>query len=483
MALAIVVLYLLLLLFTSWYSTRLQKKNSSKGFLFADQKLGTWLIGVSVAGLAVGGASTTGVAQNAFTAGISAGWYDTAWAAGALLMGLFFAGRLRESGIKTINGMWNQVFGKEFQTVSLVIQLVVQVVIVALQMVAGGTILSALIPSISYSTGLLLSAGIFLIIAIVGGMWSAALSNVINVIMIYVGLVIGVIATVQHYGGFEQINLALAKLPTDGRFGDGSQWYDLFKGMGTAAIAAWFLTMLLQAIPTAGTIQVALSAKDEKTAKRGFILAAALMIPAGFISALFGVIAAAYFPGLEKSAMAMATVVAQINPVICGILLAGLWAADVSTATGLLVAVANMATNDFVVKFIKPDMDDKTQVFWARALILVFAVVAYLAATTIKGVLGSLMSVLTLWAPYTILMFGIFYFPKTLKQSSGWTTFLVGVITFLLSKFFVPSLAILGQPIYTTAITSLLAYLACALVDKRVCFEGRFVYKAQDALK
>jgi len=120
MALAIIIVYLLALLFTSWYSTRLQKQGSSKEFLFADQKLGTLLVGVTIAGLAIGGTSTTGVAQNAFTAGISAAWYDVAWAMGALLMAFCFAGKLRNAGFRTINGMWNQLFGKPAKAASIV---------------------------------------------------------------------------------------------------------------------------------------------------------------------------------------------------------------------------------------------------------------------------------------------------------------------------------------------------------------------------
>lgn len=472
MTLAIIIIYLCLLLFTSWYSTKLQKEKSAESFLFADKSLTTILVGVTVAGLAVGGASTTGVAQNAFTAGISAGWYDTAWAAGALMMGLLFAAKLRESGLKTINGMWNQVFGTGFQTLSLIIQLVTQLTIVALQMVAGGTILSALIPAISFKFGILLSAIVFIIIAYVGGMWSAALSNIVNVVMIYIGLILGLIVAVKHFGGFEAINAALPA----GVSGDGSHWYNLITGMGTAAIAAWFLTMLLQATPSSGTIQVALSAKDGKTARNGFILAAILMVPAGFISAIFGIIAAAFYPELENSAMAMATVCAAINPFIAGILLAGLWAADVSTATGLMVALSNMATNDLIIKFFKPDMKGETQLKVSKILILVCAIISYIAANTVTSVLGALMSVLTLWAPYTILMFGIFWFPKTLKKSSGWLVFGIGIIIFVLSKFFIPSLAILGQPIYTTTLVCLVVYILVALFDKRVAFEGKFVY-------
>jgi len=473
MALAIIIVYLLALLFTSWYSTRLQKQGSSKEFLFADQKLGTLLVGVTIAGLAIGGTSTTGVAQNAFTAGISAAWYDVAWAMGALLMAFCFAGKLRNAGFRTINGMWNQLFGKGFQTLGLVIQLVTQITIVALQVIAGGTIIHAIIPSISFSLGLIVSVVVLCLIAVVGGMWSTALTNIINVVLIYVGLVVGCIFAVKQYGGFAAITAALPV----GKSGDGSHWWNLISGMGLASVCAWCLTMLLQASPAAGTIQVAISAKSDKTARNGFVLGAILMIPAGFVSAIFGIIAAGFFPGLEKSSMAMATVTATLNPVVCGLLLAGVMAACISTASGLLVSLSTMTTNDLIIRFFKPDLDDRKQVVYSRVIIVLFSIVAYLIATQVSGILGTIMSVLTLWAPYTILMFGVFFFPKTLKKSSGWLVFGMGIVAFVLSKFIAPSLAIAGQPIYTTFIVSLVMYFVAAIADKRVCFEGQYVYK------
>lgn len=472
MALAIIIIYLVALMFTSWYSTKLQQKGSAKGFLFADQKLGTLLVGVSVAGLAIGGTSTTGVAQNAFTAGISAAWYDVAWAMGAFLMAFCFAGKLRNAGFRTINGMWNQLFGKGFQTLGLVIQLVTQITIVALQVIAGGTILHALIPAISYELGLVISICILCFIAVVGGMWSTALTNVINIVLVYVGLIIGCIVAVKQYGGFGDISAALPV----GVSGDGSHWWKLVAGMGPAAVLAWCLTMLLQAAPSAGTIQVAISAKSDKTARNGFVLGAILMIPAGFISAIFGMIAAGSFPELENSAMAMATVTASLNPAICGLLLAGVMAACISTASGLLVSLSTMTTNDLIMRFFKPDLEDKKQVVTSRVLIVVFSLIAYIIATQVSGILGTIMSVLALWAPYTILMFGVFFFSKTLKKSSGWLVFGSGIVAFVLSKFIAPSLAIAGQPIYTVFIVSLVVYILCAIFDKRLCFEGEYKY-------
>ena len=96
-ALMIVVAYMVVLLLVSWYAGLRQRNKSAASYLFAGKQL-TWpLVGVMIAGIAVGGASTVGIAQNAYTMGMSAGWYNAAWAAGALVMGLFFAERMRSS--------------------------------------------------------------------------------------------------------------------------------------------------------------------------------------------------------------------------------------------------------------------------------------------------------------------------------------------------------------------------------------------------
>lgn len=75
-ALIIVVVYMLLLLFVAWASTMFRRNKSAESFLLADKQLSWPLVGVMIAGIAVGGSSTVGIAQNAYTTGISAGWYE-----------------------------------------------------------------------------------------------------------------------------------------------------------------------------------------------------------------------------------------------------------------------------------------------------------------------------------------------------------------------------------------------------------------------
>ncbi|NMC57755.1 MAG: sodium:solute symporter family protein [Eubacteriaceae bacterium] len=464
-ALIIVIIYMFSLLFVSWWSTKRQKEGGSNSFLFADQMLNKWLIAVMIAGLAVGGASTIGVAQKAYTGGMSAGWYDAAWAAGALFSGIFLAQKIRNSTFKTVNEMWGRVFGEGFRTLSVIIQFCILLVIVALQIVAGGAVLTALLPQyFTMPIALIVSAAMFLLIAVVGGLWAASLSNIINMIVIYVGIILGVIAAIKGFGGLASINAALPA----GISGDGSHWYNLFSGMGYAVVLAWFVTMILQASPNATIIQTTIAAKNPKEARSGVILAAIMMIPAGFISAMFGIIAAAKFPGLANSALALPSVVtAAIPPVIAGFLLSGLWAADVSTATGLMVSLGTMGTKDIVVKYFAKNMSDKKQLVLSRWLIVLCAIAAYILATKVTSVLSALMAALTMFAPYAILMTAMFVFPKTVKKSSAWMTFIVGGIFFILSQFFVKSLAIAHQPIYTVFIVSIVTFILCAVFDKK----------------
>ena len=70
-------------------------------------------------------------------------------------------------------------------------QVLVQLVIMSLQYVAGGAILAALMPNIfTPVTGMLTSAVVFIGITLIGGMWSASQSNVLNVTLQYIGITV-----------------------------------------------------------------------------------------------------------------------------------------------------------------------------------------------------------------------------------------------------------------------------------------------------
>ena len=137
--------------------------SGSTAFLLAGRKLNTILVAVNVTGLAVGAASTVGVAQRAFSVGLAAGWYNGAWSIGALVMGLLAAGKLRSMKVSTIPEFFEFYYDTKGRAIAAIGLVIIMCVITALQYMAGGAILSSLLPEIfSFHGGMIMSAVVFI---------------------------------------------------------------------------------------------------------------------------------------------------------------------------------------------------------------------------------------------------------------------------------------------------------------------------------
>lgn len=464
-ALIIVIFYMLLLLFVSWYSTRIIKKQSAKGesinYLLAGQNLNWFLVAMMIAGLAIGGVSTVGVAENAYTHGFSAGWYDLAWGIGAFLSGVFIVGKMRKTKFYTVNEFIEKTCGKAAGLITVIVQVIVNLSVFALQVIAGGSILTALLPGIfTLTTAIIISAIVFGIVALIGGMWASALANTVNVIVILLGLVIGLFAVIHQFGGVEAINL---RLPSP----EETPWFHFTKGMGMGAIMAWIFTMTLQAFSGAAALQTVVSSRDSKSVKTGYIVAAVLMAPAGFIAAYFGMVAAGSFPGLESAKLALPAVISQLNPWLAGFTLAGLWAADVSTASACIMGVTSMITKGIIVRYFKPEMSEHAQVVASRTIISVAIVLAAFAALKMGGIVSTLIRLLAMLAPMAIMIILVLFAPKATRKSTGPLVMILGVIYAALEITFLPQLIIGGQAIYAVLILSVVVWLITLIVDKR----------------
>lgn len=190
-----------------------RSSGSVENYVLAGRKLTTPLVMVSVVGLAVGGASTIGVAEQAYTKGLSAGWYTAAWGIGAIVMGLTVAKRYRRMNITTVPELLERYYGRNSMIAGIACQILVQLVIMSLQFVAGGAILSALLPDFfTPLTGMLISAVVFIGITLIGGMWSASQSNLLNVTLQYIGITVASWIIVQLAGGMANVALHMPSI-------------------------------------------------------------------------------------------------------------------------------------------------------------------------------------------------------------------------------------------------------------------------------
>jgi SSS family solute:Na+ symporter len=461
--LVIVVLYVAMLFGISlWVKHRADK--GSTEYLFAGRKLSSTLIAVNITGLAVGAASTVGVAERAFSIGMAAGWYNAAWAAGSVVMGLAAAGKLRALKVSTIPEFFEKYYDTKGRVVSAVGLIIIMCVITALQYLAGGAILSSLLPNIfSFKGGMLMSAVVFIGITLIGGLWSSGLANIVSVTLIYLGIIYSCVESVTQVGGIAALE---AHLP------NASVMMNPLGGIPIVVIVSWFIVMITQAITAQGPVQIACGAKDEKTARNGFLLGGVLIFPIGFLCAILGLVAKVMYPEIpvEKAAMAMPKVVMGLNPIASGATLAALWAADVSTACTILLGAGTLFSQDIYKRFIDPKVSDEKFVKINRLIIFLIGLVTLWFAFNAAGILKTMIAGLSMTTALTCIFFFTVFAPGICRPSSAFWTTLVGIAGIVL--WYMPG-NVLGcvktafqEVVYFEWVICIITFLLVSVLDK-----------------
>lgn len=450
----IVCTYIVLLFGISFWVKGRADKGSAE-YLFAGRKLSATLIAVNITGLAVGAASTVGVAEKAYNIGMAAGWYNAAWSAGAVVMALVAAGKYRALKATTIPELFERYYDTKGRLISALGLVIIMLVITSLQYLAGGAILSALLPDVfSFKGGMLTSAVVFIGITLIGGLWSSGLSNIVSVFLIYVGVLYSAYTSVINVGGIDALQAALPQA---------KQMLSPVAGMSLSAILAFFVVMITQAITAQGPVQIACGAKDAKTAKRGFLWGAALIFPIGFLCALLGIVAKVSFPDISAT-MALPKVVMSLNPWASGATLAAMWAADVSTACTILLSAGTLFAQDIYKRFLNPGVTDEKFVRINRITIFCCGILTLWLAFNAVGILKTMLAGLSMTAPLTIVFLFTVFAPGLCKKNAAFYTVLVGLVG-IVAWAYVPVLHVFHDVIYFEWFICVLTFLLVYVLD------------------
>ena len=451
-SLAILILYIVALFAISWFAKK-RSEGTTENYALAGRKLTAPLIGVSIIGLAVGGASTIGVSEHAFKVGLSAGWYTAAWGIGAIIMGMFLAEKYRKANITTVSELIERHHDSKAVVLGVICQIIIQLVIISLQYIAGGSIISAIMPEIGFKTGVMISAVTFIGITFIGGMWSASLSNILNIILIYGGIAIATVIQFTKVGGLSGLEMNLpANIP----------WFDPVAGVGIKGIMSWIVVLVTVNLSLQSIIQISLGAKDAATARKGFVWGGILMIPVGFMSALLGICAKAAYP-TANAALALPQAIVELQPLLAGLTLAALWAADVSTACNLLLSAGTLFSKDIYKRYINPACDESKQLSVMRWSVVISGVLTVGMAMMVSGILNTIMMGLSLTAAFSIIVIVALFFPQYACKAAGFNTMLVGLVL-LIAWQLVPAIRIFPHVIYLEWVACTITYVLTAIV-------------------
>lgn len=223
--------------------------------------------------------------------------------------------------------------------------------------------------------------------------------------------------------------------------------------------------MITQSITAQGPVQIACGATSPKTAKHGFLWGALLIFPIGFLCAVMGLAAKVAFPDIQAT-MALPKIIMGLNPVVSGVTLAALWAADVSTACTLLLGAGTLFAQDIYKRFVNSGITESRYMTINRTTILVLGLITLWLAFNAVGILKTLLIGLSLTTAFTLVFLFTIFAPGLCRRNSAFYTTLAGMIALLAWQLF-PGVRVFAHPIYLEWLVCLATFLAVAILDSR----------------
>ena len=351
-----------------------------------------------------------------------------------ILVGLFFAAKLYKMTLLTISDYYRERFGRVVEVVCSFIIILSYLGWVSAQVTALGLVFNLLSGgAISIPMGMILGTASILAYTLFGGMWSVAVTDFIQMIILVVGLAIIAMFAANMAGGADKvIDLATSK--------------DLFKFLPEPSFhdivffLAAAITMMLGSIPQQDVFQRVMSAKDIKAATRGPVIGGICYILFAFVPMFIVVSALIIMPeqaqGLigEDPQKVIPTLVMDKMPFIMQVIFFGaLLSALKSTASATLLAPSVTFVENIWRQFF-PRVSDKQELRTMRIAVLIFSVCVCAYAIALQGTpiyeMVSAAYQVTLVGAFVPLVFGL-YWQRATTQGAIFAIVL-GILTWVL---------------------------------------------------
>ncbi|MWG35642.1 sodium:solute symporter family protein [Halomarina oriensis] len=418
-------------------------------FTLAGRDLGLPVYMMTYFATFAGGGLTMGVAQRAFTAGISAQWYamaqGLAWMSITVLIGFLYA-----FDVVSVPELLGRVFGDYTKYFAALFTVVGQVALTTGQTIGMASII-ATVTDIPLGIAFWASVVVFIAITLYGGMGSVAYADTLHGVLIIVGMFVAIPIAVSNAGG---VGTIAANVPSGH-----TNWF----GVGLIQIGSWYLMYLTVAGAQQQMLQRTWSARSKRVAILGTFMAGAVITGYGILTATAGMIASAQGAQIESSMAFAWTLANTLPPVVAGLLLAAAVGSVMSGADSFLLAGATTFVNDLYVPLRggQEDLSDAHLVGVTRATILGFGLLA--ATIAYSGI--DIIAINTLGMGIMSVLFAgiVSMLWSGTTREAGLPGFVVGGVVFVVWAFVLGEPALFGEGTLESAVPATAAALVTIL--------------------
>ncbi|MCA9193281.1 MAG: sodium:solute symporter family protein [Planctomycetales bacterium] len=300
-----------------------------------------------------------------------------------VLVAVFFARAFYRMDLLTIGDFYHKKYGKIVEVFTSIAITLSYLGWTAAQLTALGLVLFVLGQQAGLTWLLLdhciiVGAVVVMIYTVFGGMWSVALTDMIQTVVIIVGLIIVAYILSDIAGGADKV--------IESAYDSGRLRLFPKEGIGSwLTFIAGFLTVALGSIPQQDVFQRVTSAKNEKTAVRGTLLGGSFYFLFAFVPMFIAYSAVVITPetlgifehGDERHIQrVLPELILNQTPFWAqAIFFGALLSAILSTASGTLLAPASLFTENVLRPFL-PDLQEKNMLVTLRSVLILFGIAA-----------------------------------------------------------------------------------------------------------
>jgi solute:Na+ symporter, SSS family len=302
-----------------------------------------------------------------------------------IFVGLFFAGKLYRMTLLTISDYFRERYGRVVEVACSLIIMVSYLGWVSAQVTALGLVFNLLSDGVvSMELGMVIGVVSILAYTLFGGMWSVAITDFIQMIILVVGLSILAVFAAGQAGGADKV-MALAISQDMFKFWPEPNMKDILFFFASA------ITIMLGSIPQQDVFQRVMSANSIKAATHGPVIGGVCYILFAFVPMFLVVSAMIIMPEQATALIAddpqkvLPTLVMTQMPFVMQVLFFGaLLSAIKSCASATLLAPSVTFTENIWRQFF-PHQSDQQELRAMRVTVLVFSMLVLGYAIRMQG--------------------------------------------------------------------------------------------------
>lgn len=361
-----------------WAASRVK---NTKDFAIAGRHLPFYMVTATVFATWFGSETVLGIPATFLQEGLHGVVADPFGSSMCLiLVGLFFAAPLYKMNLLTIGDYYKQRYGRKVEVLTTIAIVISYLGWVGAQITALGLVFNVVSGGeISKLMGMIIGSGTILIYTVYGGMWAVAVTDLLQMIIICIGMLYIGGEVSGMVGGVSKV---VQHASDAGKF---SFWPAPDLKEIIAFAAAW-MTMMFGSMPQQDVFQRVQSSKTVKIAVWGSVLGGSLYFVFAFVPMFLAYSATLIDPKMVADLidvdpqLILPTLVLKHAPLFAQVMFFGALLSAIKSCASATLLAPSVTFTENILKPMFPHLTDHQMLRWMRIVTLIFTVLVTLYA-------------------------------------------------------------------------------------------------------